>query len=123
MKTIRIVTGVKKIDHEANENILLFRVREVLNEHRSSILERMINDLPNYINYRFDIRASKEQLANIRNKLTLLKGENINADKYHEVIENVLLHETYSIPSQPFLQEIDEIIYNEINPYQLTLVK
>jgi hypothetical protein len=121
-RCIRIATGTKRIEL-GNDNIALLQIREVLIEHRQVLIDRLISDLPTYLNYKFSIPATKEQLDTIKDKLTSLKRSNIGLGNYSEIIGEILVNETTYVKSEPFYFEINEVINEELNPAQLMLVK
>jgi hypothetical protein len=122
IRNIRIASGIKKIELK-DESFAMLQIREVLKEHRDALINSLISDLPTYINYKFNVPASKEQLEAIKSKLVSLKYSTISISKYSEVIGEVLARESTYVKSEPFYQEINETIEEELNPSQLLLVK
>lgn len=122
LRNIRIATGMKKIEL-ANDNMAVVQIGDILREHRDTLITRMLSDLGTYITYQFSVPAKKDQLENIRARLLDLKKANISMAKYNAVISEVLENETTYVKSEPFYQEINEVIGEELNPSQLILVK
>ena len=121
-RTIRIATGVKKIDL-GNDNIATLQISDVLKQHREALITSLLSDLTTYINYQFSVPAKKDQVQSIRNRLMDLKNSNISMAKYGFLVDEVLANDTTYVKSEPFYQEINEVIGEELNPSQLILVK
>lgn len=121
-RNIRIATGVKKIDL-GNDNMAVIQIGDILREHRDSLITSLLSDLGTYISYKFRVPAKKEQMESIRQKLVDLRKANISLTRFAAVISEVLENETTYVKSEPFYHEINEVIGEELNPSQLTLVK
>jgi hypothetical protein len=121
MKRVRIVTGIRKID-DTDVNSTLFKLREVLMEHRSVLITRVVSDLGTYVDYKFGTRVSLRQQETIKEHLYNLKNATIDLDRYTEIIDHFFNHELTYIGSEHFMKEIDEGISTIINAPQLKLV-
>jgi hypothetical protein len=122
MKSVRIASTVKHLD-EAESNITLFQIREILNEHRSTLVMRILGDLPTYLAFKFNRKIDKEKQQEIRDKLFALSNSIVSLDKYDSIVQEILTNKNYTVPSQPFIHEIDVLLDAELNPSQLTLVR
>jgi hypothetical protein len=122
MKTIKIATGIKRIQN-ADENVTLLKLREILSEHRNALITRLISDLPTYVNYRFNIKVTLQQIESIKNELHLVLNSGINIDQYNMILQHALKHDNIYLPAEPFYKEIDERISDALNCSQLKLVK
>lgn len=122
LRIIRIATGIKRIEL-GNENMAMLQISEVLRQHREALITSLLSDITTYIQYKFSVPPTKEQLHLIRSKLLDLKNSNISLARYSELVGEVLDHESTYIRSEPFYHEINEVIGEELNPSQLTLVK
>ncbi|HEX8038369.1 MAG TPA: hypothetical protein VF490_04440 [Chryseosolibacter sp.] len=122
VRNIRIATGVKRIEL-ANENLAMIQIGDVLKQHRETLINSLLSDLSNYIDYKFRTPAKKDQLQLIKNKLLDLRNGSVNLARYGELIGEILENENTYVRSEPFYHEINEIIGEELNPTQLTLVK
>jgi hypothetical protein len=122
VKNIKIATGLKRIEL-GDENFALLQIREVLKEHRETLINRLISDLSTYINYTFSTPPTREQLEQIKDKLISLKHATISLPAYSEIIGEVLANETTHVRSEPFYQEINTVIGEALNPSQLILVR
>jgi hypothetical protein len=121
-RIVRIATGVKRIEL-GNENMAMLQIGDLLKQHRESLITSLLSDLTMYIKYKFKTPPTKEQIDKIRHKLLDLKNAGISLTRYSAMIEEVLEHETTYIKSEAFYHEINEVIGEELNPSQLTLVK
>ncbi|HEY0744645.1 MAG TPA: hypothetical protein VGD40_24425 [Chryseosolibacter sp.] len=122
MKIIRTLSGVKRIE-DSDANILLLKVRQILDEQRNGLITRLITDLGSYIDYKFRVRPDAHQLEAIKDKLYSLKNSGLDLEKYNAVLQHVLDHDTTYINAEPFYREIDENISWHLNAAQLKLVK
>jgi hypothetical protein len=123
MKTIRIATGIKRVDLSRNVFSAIVKIRELLKEHRQVLIDRLLVDLPTYILYQYDARPTGDQLNNIKNRLHALRVGEISTFRYDSVIDDILDYDVVSVKSEPFYFEINEAISAEINPSQLQLVR
>jgi hypothetical protein len=121
-RNIRIATGIKKIEL-GNDNMAMLQIGEVLKQHRESLITSLLSDLATYIKYKFATPVTRDQLEKIRHKLLDLKNAGISLTRYNTLIEEVLENETTYIKSEVFYHEINEVIGEELNPTQLTLVR
>jgi hypothetical protein len=121
-RNIRIATGVKRIELK-DEGIAMLQIREVLKEHRQSLIDSLLTDLNTYVSYKFNIPVKKEQFELIRERLYELKHSTISLSKYSEVIGDVLTNESTYVKSELFYHEINTVIGGLLNPSQLLLVK
>ena len=56
MKSVRIASTVKHIE-EADHNVTLFRIQEILSEHRSTLIMGILSDLLTYLQFKFYSRV------------------------------------------------------------------
>lgn len=122
MKTIRTVLGTKKIE-DNDHHLALIQLREILDAHRSTLINRLITDLPTYLDYKFNTKVNSKQLETIKEKLSFLKNSSVDMDKYGFILQNVMAHETTYVATGPFYKEIDDNISWYLNESQLKLVR
>lgn len=122
MKTVRTIQGVKRIEHNDN-HLTLLQLREILNAHRDALINRLVSDLPAYLDYKFNARVNGKQLEVLKDKLTYLKNSSVDMDKYDFIFKHVMTHESTYVASEPFYREIDDNISWYLNESQLKLVK
>jgi len=121
MKSVRIASGVKHIE-EADQNVTLFRIQEILSEHRSVLITRILSDLPTYLRFKFYTKVDKEVQEVLRDKLFELSNSKINLDRYDEIVQEIRNSNNYRVPSQEFFKEIDSVLHLQLNPTQLQLM-
>lgn len=121
MKRIKIASGVKRFD-DSDTNATLFRLRDILSEHRSALITRLVSDLGTYIDYKFKTKATSRQLETAKDSLYALKNSVLDLDKYNDIIEHCLQNELTHVGTEPFMLEIDENLSMVLNIPQLKLV-
>ncbi len=110
MKTIKsALLGTKKII-DSNPDALLFQLKEIIKEHRAIIITRLLGDLPTYLDYKFQVKANKELLLSVKEKLLSLKNSGINLDCYDSVVQQVMTKAVCHLTNEPFYVEIDEYL-------------
>ncbi len=118
IRTIKMSTGVRRIDDQ-NQNAALLKLREILNDERKILINRMESDLNSYIQYRFSKKANGSQLERIKSKLLSLKNSNVDLDHYNSIVQDFFQHENTYVSSEPFYREIDQCLSDELMPTQL----
>lgn len=122
MKSVRIASTVKHIE-EGDQRVTLFRIQEILSEHRSTLIMGILRDLPTYLQFKFYIKVDKEMQGILRDKLFDLSNSKVNLDRYLDIVHEIEKNSNYRVPSQEFFKEIDTVLDSTLNPSQLTLVK
>lgn len=121
MKTVKTASGIKKID-TSTESLALLKIREILMDHRSVLISRLIGDLTTYVEYKFKTKINNEQAQSISDKLTTIKHSLIDLDRYQSIIETIMQSEKSYVNSEPFYKEIDEVISWYVRPSQMVLM-
>lgn len=122
MKSVRIASTVKHIE-EGDERVTLFRIQEILSEHRTMLITGILTDLPTYLQFKFYTKVDKEMQELLRDKLMELSNSKVNLDKYLDIVHEIEKNSNYRVPSQEFFREIDGVLDALLNPTQLMLVK
>ena len=122
MKRVRTVSGFKRID-DNDRNVTALQLRDILNEQRKVLINRLLSDIQVYIDYRFNVKADTKQLDFIKEKLDSLKNHSVDMNRYGNLLERVLANENAYIGTAPFYQEIDESIITYLKDIPLKLVK
>lgn len=122
MKTLRTISGIKRIE-STDKEVTMLQVREILNEQRKVLITRLLNDLYTYIDYRFSVKADPEQLEHIKEKLNSLKNYAVDLTHYSSVLEHVLEHDKTYLNTEPFYKEIDANISWYLKEIPVRLVK
>ena len=122
MKTVRTLLGVKKIE-DKDQHMALLQLRDVLDEHRNMLINRLIGDLPAYLDYKFNTRINQKQLESLKDKLTFMKNSSVDMDKYDFIFQHMLANGSTYVASEPFYKEIDENISWYLSESQLKAVR
>ena len=122
MKSVRIASTVKHIE-EGDERVTLFRIQEILSEHRAMLITGILTDLPTYLQFKFYMKVDKEKQALLRDKLMELSHSKVNLDRYLAIVHEIEKNSNYRVPSQEFFKEIDSLLDSFLNPTQLKLVR
>lgn len=109
MKSVRIASTVKHIE-ESDQSVTLFRIQEILSEHRSALIMRILSDLPTYLQFKFYTKVDKEMQGILRDKLFDLSNSTVNLDQYDDIVQEIKRNSIYRVPSQPFFKEIDALL-------------
>jgi hypothetical protein len=121
MKSVRIASTVKHIE-EGDERVTLFRIQEILSEHRSRLIMGILSDLPTYLQFKFYAKVDKEQQNILRDKLFELSNSKVSLDRYIDIVHEIEKNVNYRVPSQEFFKEIDTLLDAHLNPTQLQLM-
>jgi hypothetical protein len=122
MKSVRIASTVKHIE-EADERVTLFRIQEILSEHRSTLVMGILSDLPTYLQFKFYTKVDKDMQGILRDKLFELSNSKVSLDRYLDIVHEIEKNSNYRVPSQEFFREIDSVLDQVLNPTQLKLVR
>lgn len=122
MKSVRIASTVKHIE-EGDERVTLFRIQEILSEHRSTLVMGILSDLPTYLQFKFYTKVDKEMQGILRDKLFELSNSKVSLDRYLDIVHEIEKNSTFRVPSQEFFREIDSVLDQGLNPTQLKLVR
>src|SRR5262245_38682918 len=83
MKTIKTVNGVARIDDtDPQSKRYNDQVVTILNAHRDVLIKRLLSDLEIYLLYRFNIKATKEQVNSVKDELHRMQDHNIDQARY-----------------------------------------
>lgn len=122
MKSVRIASTVKHIE-DTDNSLTLFRIQEILSEHRTNLIMGILTDLPTYIEFKFTRRVDKDMQGLLRDKLFELSNARVNLERYTAIVQEIKANQSYRVPSQPFFKEIDEMIDSHLHPTQLKLMR
>ncbi len=122
MKTIKsALLGTKSLI-DTNPEALLFQLKEVLKGHRELIINRMLGDLPTYLDYKFNVRLNKEQLHTIKDRLADLKKSNIDLNYFEAIVQQVTNRAVVHLTNEPFYLEIDAYLADYVQTKQTRFV-
>jgi hypothetical protein len=115
MKTVKsALLGAKQLI-DTNHEVLLLQLKEVIKEHRALIINRLIHDLPAYLDYKFEFKADKDLLARIKDNLLSLKNSGVDLKKYDNIVQLLLNRAVVHLTNEPFYAELDEELQPFIN--------
>lgn len=97
MKPVRIASTVKHIK-EGDEHATLFRIQEILSQHRSTLIMGILSDLPIYLQFKFYTKVDKEMQGIIRDKLFELSNSKVNLDRYLNIVHEIENNNNYRVP-------------------------
>jgi len=110
MKTVKSALLGTKTLIDRNQEVQLVQLQEILKEHRALVITRMLSDLPTYLDYKFQVKATKEMISSVHDKLLALKNGNADLTKYEGVVQQVLNRSVTHLTNEPFYNEIDEYL-------------
>ncbi|HEX5170954.1 MAG TPA: hypothetical protein VFW11_17385 [Cyclobacteriaceae bacterium] len=111
MKTVRTVNGVSRIDDAApGSQKLNDFLRTILIAHRDTLVKRVIDNLDRYIDYRFNLKPTKDQTDKLRNSLANLKGGGIVPAKHASLFMEINVKDHVYVGTKTFYEEIDQEI-------------
>lgn len=122
MKTIKSALLGNKSLIDTNPEVLLVQLKEILRSHRELIINRMMGDLPTYLDYKFNIKADKKILELVKDKLLDLKKSNADLDTYDSIVQQVLNRSVTHLTNEPFYAEIDQYLLQYVKTQQLKFV-
>jgi len=107
---------------DRNQVTLLFQLQEIIKEHRAVVIAQMLSYLPTYLDYKFQVKATKDLIGVVHDKLLTLKNGNADLTKYDGVVQQVLNRSVTHLTNEPFYLEIDEYLRPYVSAKQLNLV-
>jgi len=115
MKTIKSsLLGTRNI-LDTNDQVILIQISGILKEHRELIIDRLLRDIPTYVDYKFNVRPDKDQIATVKNALFSLKKSDVDISWYKATILNVFSNSNTHLTNEPFYVEIDEYLRPLVN--------
>lgn len=122
MKTIKsALLGTKSLI-DTNPEVLLVQLKEILKAHRELIINRLMGDVPTYLDYKFNVKADKKMVELVKDRLLDLKKSNADLDAYDSIVQQVLNRSVTHLTNEPFYIEIDEYLSQYVKPQQLKFV-
>jgi hypothetical protein len=107
MKTIKSAQlGTRQLI-QGNQETILLQLKEIIKEHRSVIITRLTNDLLTYLDYKFQMKPSRNQLFEIKGKLLDLKNGGVNLTHYQSIVNQIETKAVVHLTNEPFYIEID----------------
>lgn len=101
---------------------MLHQLREILKEHRNLVITRLLGDLPTYLDYKFQVKPTKELIGIVHDKLLTLKNGQVDLDQYPSVVQQLFDRALIHLTNEPFYSEIDNYLIPYVKNNQLKLV-
>jgi hypothetical protein len=114
MKTIKSSLLGNKSLNENDDKVLLNELSSILKKHRELIIDRLIRDIPTYVDYKFNVRLNRKDIFSVKENLIQLKNSEVELDLYKTIVSDAFLKEATHITNAPFYQEIDECISSHV---------
>jgi hypothetical protein len=114
MKQIKTMNGIKVID-DWSMDLVPVQLQEILEEHRTVLISKLVKGLNTYIASKFKQRPDELQLERIKENLFRLSHSKINLDNYNKILVKVLNNENVHLDSELFYIEIDSVINSQLN--------
>jgi hypothetical protein len=113
MKRIKTVNGIREIDNW-NDSLIPVQLSEILHEHRSGLITKVISGLDHYLKYKLSYKVSKVELKEVKEQLFYVKHSGINIKHYETILEEVLHKDNVILDSTLFYEEIDDAIKTKL---------
>jgi hypothetical protein len=97
-------------------NIQLFQLRNVLNQHRDALVERVLTDLPTYIDFKFHQKPSRAELSAIWEQIAGLTNKDVDLEFYQPLLKQLSRKDEIKLANDYFFLEIDENIRKHLSP-------
>ena|SRR5258705_9901021 len=108
MKTVKSALLGNKQLIDTNADVLMIQLKDIIKEHRALVITRLINDLPIYLHYKFEVKANKELQMKIKEELLSLKDGSVDLKVYDTIVQQLLNSAVVHLTNEPFYKEIDE---------------
>jgi hypothetical protein len=122
MKTVKSALLGSKSLIDRNQEVQLVQLQEILKEHRALVITRLLGDLPTYLDYKFQVKANREIISSVHDRLLELKNSGADLSKYQGVVQQVLSRSVTHLTNEPFYAEIDEYLRPHVSARQLKFV-
>jgi hypothetical protein len=122
MKTVKgALLGSKNLI-DTNQEVLLVQLREIIKEHRALIIDRLVGELPVYLDFKFQYKPDKDSALRIKEELISLKNSGVGLQHYENVVSQLMNRAVVHLTNEPFYQEIDQLLASRIQPKQMKFV-
>lgn len=110
MKIIESQILGQRVITAKDKNARLFQVKQVLNQHRDSLITKLLKDIPSYLAIKYHACANEPELEEIKSKLEALQKRDLDLMNYAFIVEQIKTRTTVKLSNVPFLQEIDQLL-------------
>jgi hypothetical protein len=119
MKTVKSALLGSKNLIDTNQEVLLVQLREIIKEHRALIIDRLVGELPIYLDFKFQYQPDKDSALRIKEELMSLKNSGVGLQHYESVVSQLMNRAVVHLTNEPFYQEIDQLLASIVQPKQL----
>lgn len=88
----------------------LFQVKQVLAQHRDTLISKLMNDIPYYIAFKYKAYATAAEVQEIKSKLGELQKRDLDLVNYSQIVELISHRDKVRIGNEPFFREIDNLL-------------
>ena len=114
MKAIESLLLGPKAVLAKDPSIMRFQVQKILNAHRDTLINSLLKDVPYFLAYRFQAKATASELHQIESKSLQLKKGNVDIDTtYHPIVEQVKKKTGTRLTNEIFYNEIEELLLSK----------
>jgi len=110
MKIIKSGLIGARVVRAREANIQLFQIRAIFNQHRDALLNRILTDLGTYMEFKFHMQPSRNELVEIAQKIDQLKSKDVDLEYYKPLLKELKRKDEIKIKNDYFFLEIDESI-------------
>ena len=119
MKTVKSALLGSKNLIDTNQQVLLVQLREIIKEHRALIINRLVGELPIYLDFKFQYKPDKDSSLKIKEELMSLKNSVVVLQHYESVVAQLMNRPVVHLTNEPFYQEIDQLLASIVQPNQM----
>ncbi|MBS1952221.1 MAG: hypothetical protein OJF59_002840 [Cytophagales bacterium] len=122
MKSVKSALLGNKQLIDTNNDVLIVQLREIIKEHRSLVITRLMNDLPTYLRFKFEAKPDKDTIIKIKESLFDLKNGGVDLKVYDNIVQQLLNRAIVHLTNEPIYKEIDELLSSIVATKELKLV-
>ncbi|MFZ1806952.1 MAG: hypothetical protein WAU36_07020 [Cyclobacteriaceae bacterium] len=115
MKIIRSSFLGARVVRAQDPNIQFFQIRSLFNLHRDALVDRVLSDLPTYIEYKFGSVSNRQELIHIGEGLLELKQHDVDIDFYAPILKMLKRKDEIKLDNEYFFLELDEKIRTRLS--------
>jgi hypothetical protein len=119
MKTVKSALLGSKNLIDTNQEVLLIQLREIIKEHRALIINRLVGELPVYLDFKFQYKPDKDSSLRLKEELISLKNSGVSLQHYENVVSQLMNRAVVHLTNEPFYQEIDHLLASIVQTKQM----
>jgi hypothetical protein len=108
MKTVKSALLGNKQLIDTNADVLLLQLKEIIKEHRSVIITRLMKDLSTYLDYKFQVKVTAELLVKAKERLLEIRSGHVDLECYNSILQLLMSRAVVHLTNEPFYDEIDK---------------